>query len=88
MDAGYRWAYYRLNAPGIVTRGKLVSVPAVLAASDYWNAPERDYPRLCHEILPKIRSYLEEHAAHGIMYVELEDIMALAAAASTTWRKV
>ena len=35
IDAGYRHYYWKLEAPGIVTRNKPVSVPAVLATDNY-----------------------------------------------------
>jgi hypothetical protein len=39
IDAGYRWAYWLLEHPGIVRLGEPVSASAVLATADYWTPP-------------------------------------------------
>jgi hypothetical protein len=71
LDAGYRWAYWQLEEPGIVTIGEPVSVEAVLAASDYWSPPAEEESRwLVEGVLPQVRQYMAEHRDHGILYIE------------------
>src|SRR4030095_15250880 len=41
IDAGYRWAAWWLEEPGVVRRGKQVAVDLVLSAPEYWS-PERN----------------------------------------------
>ena len=40
IDSGYRWCYWTLEDPGIVKQGQPISVPAVLAATEYWRGGE------------------------------------------------
>lgn len=36
IDAGYRWAYWRLEHTGLVTLTAPVDMPSLLAAAPYW----------------------------------------------------
>src|SRR4051812_24157981 len=70
-DAGYRWAYWLLEEPGIVIVGKPVSVDNVNAAVDYWNPPPEEQSEwLVKQILPQVKRYLAVHRDHGIVYIE------------------
>jgi hypothetical protein len=70
-DAGYRWAYWLLEEPGIVAIGKSVSVDAVTATAKYWNPPpEEQSDWLVKQILPQVRRYLAAHGDHGLIYIE------------------
>src|SRR5687767_6141666 len=74
-DAGYRWAYVALERSGVVSRDSRVSVQAVLSAEEYWNSPEQPHSvRLRDEVLPIVRSFLETHAEHGIVYGDYSEI--------------
>ena len=69
-DAGYRWARYQLEDPGIVQADRSVVVKAVLDAVGYWNPPEgheRDWN--CDEILPRVRQFLADHGGHDLIYI-------------------
>lgn len=77
MDAGYRWAYWLLEEPGIVRCDEVVDVERVLAATLYWNPNEEDTNEwLCDEILPAARQFLDAHREHGIVYVDHDRIIA------------
>ena len=70
-DAGYRWAYWKLEHPGIVQADAAVDVPSVLNAADYWNPPLDDESLWLHErVFPVVRAFFSEHHAHKISYVE------------------
>jgi hypothetical protein len=70
-SAGYRWAYWLLEHKGLVEPNRSVDVVAIQAAEDYWNPPcEPQSDWLYKQILPTVRAFLSEHAAHDILYVE------------------
>ena len=70
IDAGYRHYYWKLEAPGIVTRNKPVSVPAVLATDNYW----RDDNGIEFADFDKIKLFLERHQEHDLIFAEDEDL--------------
>ncbi len=71
VDAGYRWAYWRLENPGIVSLGQPVSLPSVLNAIDYWNPLLDDRSKwLVDEILPRVKLFIEQHSDHELLYIE------------------
>ncbi len=71
IDAGYRWAYWLLEDPGVVIPNGGVDVEAVLAREDYWNPPEEERSEwLCERVLPAVRRFLADHRAHGIVYTD------------------
>ncbi|MDZ4659915.1 MAG: hypothetical protein SH868_20250 [Bythopirellula sp.] len=77
IDAGYRWAYWLLEEPGIVQRGEGVDVEVVFSCDEYWYPPAEECSEwLCEKILPSVRKFLEEHRSHGIVYIEEEHILA------------
>lgn len=77
VDAGYRWAYWLLEHPGVVHLGEGVDVDAVLAREDYWNPSEEERSEwLCGEVLPRVRRFLTEHGGHGVVYIEEEHLSA------------
>lgn len=77
IDAGYRWAYWQLEEPGIVERCEGVDVTAILAHGAYWDPPEDERNEwLCGRVLPSVRQFLADHRGHGIVYLDAEDIWA------------
>ena len=71
VDAGYRWAYWLLEDPGLVDLNEGVEVPAVLAHTDYWNPPAEERSQwLCERVLPAVRRFLTDHGDHGIVYID------------------
>jgi hypothetical protein len=73
IDAGYRWAYWLLEHPNIVTLGEPVSFSAVLAAADYWKPPpDEQSDWLMQQILPGVRRFLADHSGHKVLYLEEE----------------
>ncbi len=72
-DAGYRWAYWHLERPGIVILGQPVDVARVFEQRAYWHPrPEEENDWLCREILPTVRAFLDTHGAHGVEFVDEE----------------
>ncbi len=69
VDAGYRWASWWLEEPGIVKRGKQVNVELVLSAREYWTPTKTDSADwLYSEVLPSVRRFLEEHRCHRLVF--------------------
>ena len=88
-DAGYRWAYCHLEAPGIVTANASVSVPRVLSAKEYWAGSEvESSPWLRVEILPVVREFLATHREHDVIYAEHEGIVGEHHASFVDWLEV
>lgn len=76
-DAGYRWAYWTLEHPGHVSLDAGVDVESLLRCIAYWHPTADDRNDWLEKtILPTVRSFLETHKAHGIVYVESERIHA------------
>src|SRR2546426_1899990 len=76
IDAGYRWALWSLEEPGVVTRDRPVSVESVLSAREYWSPPRTagaDW--LYAEVLPSVRRFLEEHRCHRIVFGNTADFL-------------
>lgn len=71
-DAGSRWCYWTLEHPGIVRRGKVVSVESVLAAEEYWSDGQEQW---LAELLPRVKNRLLTHAEHRIVYGEDDDFV-------------
>jgi hypothetical protein len=70
-SAGYRWAYWSLEHPGIVEPDHAVNTAAVNAKEEYWQPPrDRDSEWLYERIFPTVRLFFEDHEAHGIVYLE------------------
>jgi hypothetical protein len=73
-SAGYRWAYWCLEHPGLVEPNKPVDIGALLSASEYWQPPlDRDSTWLYEEVFPLVKAFLSEHADHRIIFVESGD---------------
>ena len=71
VDAGYRWAYCTLEEVGAVKRGEIVQPGSVLAAEEYWTPePGENSKWLLDEVLPSVRSFLQEHGTHRIVFDE------------------
>jgi hypothetical protein len=88
-DAGYRWAYCQLEHPGMVSRASRVSVRDVLAAQAYWGGPEVDESAwLRDDILPTVRTFLQTHAEHNIVYGDYEKVTDGQPKAFLSWLEV
>ncbi len=77
IDAGYKWAYWMLEDPGLVKRREIVDVDAVLNHNPYWNPKddgENSVEWLTRDTLPMVRRFLEEHGEHGVLYIDEDDI--------------
>ena len=70
IDAGYRWAYWTLEHPGVVRRGEPVQIAELLNASEYW-AGRTDSERL-EQILIDVRNFLTQHGTHDLVFDEEE----------------
>jgi len=76
VDAGYRWASWWLEEPGVVRRGSPVSVDAVLSARNYWSPARTDSADwLYSEVLPSVRRFLEEHKSHNLLFGNTSDFL-------------
>lgn len=76
VDAGYRWAYWQLEEPGLVAIGEPVSIDAVFSATEYWSPQGDDNNRwLTVDVLPRVRRYLNTHRHHAVIYIELDMII-------------
>lgn len=77
-NAGYRWAYWHLEHPGLVRPNMLVEVPLISQANDYWHPPGGADSRWLYErVFPTVKKFLSEHCDHGIIFVESGDFFAL-----------
>jgi hypothetical protein len=75
IDAGYRWAYWKLEHAGVVSKGLEVRINAVLAAQEFWNPPrEEDSRRLYEEIFPPLHQFLLEHQEHKVIFDDSEAV--------------
>ncbi len=75
VDAGYRWAYWTLEEPGIVALNTAVDVAAVVAREEYWSPPLEELSAwLYSEVLPTVRYFLADHAEHGVLYLDSDFI--------------
>jgi hypothetical protein len=76
IDAGYRWAYWQLEDPRIVSPGEPVVVAQVLQTAPYWDPPLEDQTDwLCKQVLPAVRRYLTEHRGHRLVYLEADMVL-------------
>src|SRR5262245_5474972 len=89
VDAGYKWALWSLEEPGVVKRGEAVSATAVLAAQDYWTPSRTDSADwLYAEVLPSVRRFLGEHKSHQIVFGNTSDFIGLAGDGILDWMQV
>jgi hypothetical protein len=89
VDAGYRWASWWLEEPGIVKRGKPISVGSVLLVREYWTPPRTggaDW--LYAEVLPAVRRFLEEHGGHRIVFGNTADFLSPDGGGLLDWMQV
>lgn len=89
IDAGYGWAYWSLEEPGVVSRGLPVSVEAVLSAREYW-APSRTESAdwLYEKVLPSVRKFLERHVRHSIIYGCMADFLPVDGEGFLDWLQI
>lgn len=74
ISAAYKWGYWELEHPGVVTRLALADVQRVLATASYWEAPEEPESDWLRRLLPEVRTFLLLHEQHGVTYAEEEDL--------------
>ncbi|BAY10833.1 hypothetical protein [Calothrix sp. NIES-2098] len=71
IDAGYRWAYWLLENPGIIDKGERISAEQVFHAEKYWQPPpDESSPWLIKQILPAVHRFLSEHQQHCLLYLD------------------
>ena len=89
VDAGYRWASWWLEEPGIVKRGKAVRVDLVLSAREYWTPGKTDSADwLYSEVLPSVRRFLGEHQTHQIVFGNTADFLSIGEDDLLDWMQV
>lgn len=89
VDAGYRWAAWQLEEPGIVKRGKPVSVESVVSAKEYWTPGKTEGAQwLYGEVLPSVRRFLREHRCHRIVFGNTADFFSSEDDALLDWMQV
>lgn len=89
VDAGYRWAAWCLEEPGVVKRGKVVVVDSVLSAREYWTPGKTDGAQwLYSEVLPSVRRFLNEHRFHRIVFGNTGDFLSLDDSSLLDWMQV
>jgi hypothetical protein len=75
VEAGYRWAYWKLEQTGYVRRRAAVSAQSVALAVSYWSPPDEPASTwLKQRILPAVRSFLTDHGEHPLTYGDAEEI--------------
>ena len=77
IDAGYRWAYWTLEEPGIVCVGEPVTLTALLNAKEFWNPEhdeEHDADWLLKRVLPNLKEFLAVHLEHQLIWLEADQI--------------
>jgi len=89
VDAGYRWAGWWLEDPGVVKRGKRVAVDSVLSAREYWTPGKTDGAQwLYTEVLPSVRRFLDAHRFHRIVFGNTGDFLSLDDNGLLDWMQV
>jgi hypothetical protein len=89
LDAGYGWAYWSLEEPGVVRRGSTVSVETVLSAKEYWTPFRTESAEwLYEEVLPSARHFLERHKRHRIVYGNTADFLPFDGEGFLDWLQV
>lgn len=83
IEAGYRWAYWTLEAPEVVGRGLAVDVDTVLAAGEYWRGGEG--AGWLNKLLPEVARFLAKHKRHDITYGEWEDFLGVDRERMSEW---
>lgn len=89
IDAGYRWAYWKLQESGIVSRRSSVNVKAVLNSTDYWNPPPDEESRwLRDDVLPNVWQFLLNHRCHHIAFGEEEEFAPIESDDYFAWMQI
>jgi hypothetical protein len=87
-DAGYRWAYWLLEAKGVVTLNGAVDVAVVFSEHSYWHPAESEAcDWLSCGILPTVKQFLETHKLDEIAFVD-EDFLVEQSEHGFQWREV
>lgn len=88
LDAGYRWAYWNLEEPGIVNQPEAVEIDRVFSTGGYWETDDVPTSNWLREgVLPKVRAFLQEHREHSVLYVD-EDWIYHREDIGESWREV
>jgi hypothetical protein len=75
LDAGYRWAYWNLVHPGIVTLQAPVEIDRVLNASAFWTPPaDKTSEWLHNKVFPSLRQFFSDHRGHHIVFWDSNDL--------------
>lgn len=70
VDAGHRWAYWRLEEPKVVLPGAVVDVDRLLSIDSYWKPePNKQIPWL-DSVLSHGEQFVLSHKAHRIVYCD------------------
>lgn len=88
VDAGYRWATSTLEASGVVSRGDGVDVARVLACSSYWSPSGEESNGWLNDMLLRVRTFLERHVDHSLVFGDFEAVMGSEEAAFLDWLDV
>jgi hypothetical protein len=75
IDSGYRWCYWQLEEPGVITLGECVNIAHVLRCEPYWNfSAEGPSPGgWLERLMPKVRAFLLRHGDHRVIFGEAID---------------
>ena len=74
-DAGYRWAYSRLEKPGTVSQGAVVKVDCLLSVDSYWKPEPNEHNLWLTSVLSHAKHFILRHKSHPIVYGDLERVM-------------
>jgi len=75
VEAGYRWAYWELERPGTVLRGRAVEVDRLLSVGPYWNPKLDEQSSWLTSVLANAKQFILSHKAHRIVYGDTEQVM-------------
>ena len=76
VDAGYRWAYWKLEHTGIIEKNKIIDIKEVLASKEYWSDLEQEGKKneLFQKTLPLVKAFFLKYLRNTIIYVDEEFI--------------
>ncbi|MBD2020536.1 hypothetical protein H6F43_10085 [Leptolyngbya sp. FACHB-36] len=89
VDAGYRWAYWTLEQPGIVKRKEVIVAEVVLSAEEYWNPDLGEGSNWLYKgVLLSVREFLAIHREHEIIFGEYEDFISWDDESFLEWKQL
>lgn len=74
IDAGYRWAYWTIEDPGVVHLREVVNIDRLLSCSEYWNPSSEESNEYLSQVLPATSQFINKHRDHGVLYLQSDDI--------------